>query len=54
VNCIRMQRRRRNARHDDRLPSDRPSAAALRPLVGQVEASNRFHEPRRICGQAEK
>jgi len=36
------------------ITARKPSAAALRPLVGQAGASNRFHEPRRVCAQAKK
>jgi hypothetical protein len=54
VNCIRMQEQRRNARRSGRSLLDKPSAAALRPLVGPADASNRFHEPRRVCALAEK
>jgi hypothetical protein len=49
-----MQQQRKNARRSGRSVLDKPSAAALPPLVGPADAGNRFHEPRRVCAPAEK
>jgi hypothetical protein len=54
VNCIRMQRQRADALRIGLLPPANPFVAALRPFVGAAAASNRFHEPGRVCRPAEK